>query len=247
MLRVSTLLTLAALALFAGALPLQTTRAQKGDIASLRLVALADFTAYKGGVLVQAHRVVVFEQLSKIYDRQSGKYVIEPEDNERALWSGEEFREITYSWTNGKYEVSSRRFAREAQVPAGVVESSSCDNSNRLVVPMDPKISALLPKNVLVKHVSPIPIHGRQLLALVYTEPSPAGSTSDYATFLAVVDTRSLQTVASREVQRYVEFCSMDVADVTGDGLPEIVIYGYSQGGSGYSKTARLYRMVPAN
>jgi len=243
--KVSGVLAITALTLSAGILSLHMAGAQKGHPSRFHLVALDDFTAYKGGVLVQEQRVVVYEQLSKIYDGRSRQYVIVPEDDERAAWSGEEYREITYDYAEGRFELSRKRLARESQVPAGILETGSCDRNNRLMVPIDPSIAALLPKNVLIKHVASIPYCNLELLGVVYADPSPPESTSDYAIWLAVIDRKLMRAESFIELHEYMEFCGMTVADVTGDALPEITLYGYSQGGSGYSKTARVYGLEP--
>lgn len=216
--------------------------AQEAPAAGLR--EIGSFAAYDGGIIVESRRVRVFEQLDRVHDEQAGKDVFQPDEDEAKTWRGEEFRELDYAWAGTKFELKSKRFVRSSEVPFTALDTRSCDTLNRLSLKTDSDLLSALPKGVLVKAVLPVRTGSSELVIVAYSTPSPSDSTSDYESYLALVDPHSRKVISVTESEQYVDFCALKASDVVGDRTPEIVLYGLSLGGSGLSKTVQMFEMT---
>src|SRR2546426_1791040 len=78
------------------------TASQKGS-RQIRIARLGEYSGYKGGVLVEWKRILVFDHLSDVYDEKLGKKVDTPEGQDKPRWKGEEFYQTTYVWSGNAY------------------------------------------------------------------------------------------------------------------------------------------------
>lgn len=212
---------------------------------SLRLRHVATFVTFMGSFETRQGAVYLHELIEKETREDPAWY-----KKQHPSWNGEPFRAAKWAWNK---EAKSFMFAGESfyttvrQDLFDTLAHADADDSLSIRVTGEPW-AGLVPRSVRVKAVARADLDGdkQKEVVVLWADPKreePGGYVYVPKTLVVLKQMPDgWRTIAQVDhVADDSVFSRMTVEDVTADGLPEVLIWGFGPGGSGWSAVLEVY------